>query len=385
MPNLSKSIIDLKIESRKYKFEGQFERRISIIHGDSATGKSSLTEILKIKSSDVMIKCSVKILILADDTWKSTISANTDALLIADDLRCVEQKDFADVCSKYLVENNLYLVIINRADLSEFDRDRNNGNGEHLTRLSISLNSIYSFCTDGIKHWLRNDRLPFFNDLSAIDCIITEDTKNGFEFWNNLFNNVEHSSDGRDSLVKDLEKHNPTQKILVLLDTAAYGSNYEHFKRKLCDSGYNIGICPIYECFEYVLLKSNLLKDNPIVTSELSDVHRFANKFVSWENYFEDLIDRSTYKKLYRCTHGRHAILSDCWLHSCIDCNDVKCSKCDTRDIIKSATNELNRLFKGTIFECMLELNYLSRIQKTTDKMIDPESYKGLDIFDDIK
>ena len=164
MPNLLESIITLRIDSKKYKFEGKFTRRITLIHGDSATGKSSLTEMVKIKSTDVIVECPLKILALADDTWESTIIANENALIIADDLRCVESKKFADMCSKHLVKNNLYIVIINRAHLTNFSSSMVNGTGGHLDRLSISLNSIYNFCTDGVNHWLELDSLPAFSN-----------------------------------------------------------------------------------------------------------------------------------------------------------------------------------------------------------------------------
>lgn len=71
-----------------------------------------------------------------------------------------------------------------------------------------------------------------------------------------------------------------------------------------------------------------MLKDHPIVENEMSDLPNYANKFLSWENYFEDLVERVTYKRSYRITHGRHAILESCYFNSCLECNAHIKAKC---------------------------------------------------------
>lgn len=152
------SIIGLDIVSPNYNFHTAFHRRITIVHGDSSTGKSSLVRMLLIKSPVVKVNCSLNVVVANETNWQTTISGSKDSLIFFDDLSCVETLNFANLCSKYLVENNLYVVIISRAELPWFDAELKNDSGEHRKALSISMNEIYNLVNDGMyEHWLERD------------------------------------------------------------------------------------------------------------------------------------------------------------------------------------------------------------------------------------
>lgn len=349
------SIIGLDIVSPNYNFHAEFNRRLTIIHGDSSTGKSSLVRMLLIKSPVVKVKCDLDVVIANETNWQVTLSSCKNSLIFFDDLSCVETLEFASLCSKHLVENNLYAVLINRAELPWFNTELMNASGEHRKALSISMNEIYNLVNDGMyEHWLEHDMLESNIEPEDVDLILIEDSSTGYKFFSSYFDSVEHSSAGKSSIVEDLCR-NKDKNILVLMDTSAFGVHYEELKRKVNRNNLHIFYYSIYECFEYLLLKSNFFNDNPIVQLEFSNINKYANQFISWETYFEDLIDRATYKLLHRCTHTRHSILSDCYLVSCGSCASQKRARCNVGDSIDG--DKLEYLFKDTIFSSILKVS----------------------------
>ena len=139
------SIIELKISSRVYNCDLKFERRLSIIRGDSGTGKSTLAELTSQQVNGVLIKSTYPISVVTETTWETLISGSTDRILIFDDLDIVETARFADMYVKYAVLNNLYFIVIAREDVSLVSTGR----------LSYSTNSIYKMIKDGNTHYLE--------------------------------------------------------------------------------------------------------------------------------------------------------------------------------------------------------------------------------------
>ena len=84
----------------------------------------------------------------------------------------IETLDFANLCSKYLVKNNLYVVLISRAELPWFETELKNNSGEHRKALSISMNEIYNLVNDGMyEHWLEHDTINSNIEFADVDLI----------------------------------------------------------------------------------------------------------------------------------------------------------------------------------------------------------------------
>lgn len=354
------STIKLDIKSPVYDFYGEFHRRITLIHGDSGVGKSSLTSILENRNDlpSVSVTCDLEISIVNDNSWNSVMQSVTDSLIILDDLRCVETLEFATVCKNYLVENNLYVVIIGRADLPYFS---NNVKGKKA--LSISLDEIYNLTNDGgKKHWLEHDRIDDFSELSDVDLIITEDSGTGYSFYSTYLKNVKHSSDGKSSIVQDIELIND-RKILVLLDTAAYGVHFEEFKQKIVAADINARYFNGLESFEYLLLNTNLVNDTEKYRNALKTVSK--DNYISWEEYFGTLLKCATEKTPQRSTHTRHSRLAECFITECVNCKEEFKRFCNFTDY--DINDKLAFLLSNTKFDKLLELPRKSDIAVIRD------------------
>ena len=344
--------IELSVNSRIYNFSCKLYRRLTVITGDSAGGKTTLVEVLTGTIPGVTVKCSLNVKPVNEVSWESMLMKEKDTILFFDDLTCVETKHFADMCKKFLVKNNLYLVIIDRA-ISQFDFEAESKN---LDRLSISVNEIYEMKNDGNNYWLEAVEIPVTNDFSNFDCILSEDSGNGFLFFNTFIRNVVAATNGKDSIIQDVkELIRVHSKILVMIDLATFGCHWNEFRQRFryTDAVY---VLPDRECFEQMLLESNFLNRIPEMQTELRNPIEYANRFISWETYYEDLIYRITVKRFYCCTHKRHSRLSDCYLSSCAGCNPSKKSKCDFIDKDKHCTDRFTQMFENTKFEKILEL-----------------------------
>ena len=156
MKNLSTSSIDISMKSRVFNFNGSISRRITVIRGDSAIGKTSLVNVIKSHSPSVQIESSMPLIVAANDTWKSTIHFYTDSIIFFDDLSCTESKEFAEACAEYLVKNNLFIVIIGRHNLNNFKALERENDAAKQTYISDSdIAEIFVFKGEGKDYWLE--------------------------------------------------------------------------------------------------------------------------------------------------------------------------------------------------------------------------------------
>lgn len=360
--------INIKVSSQTFNFSCELHRRLTLVHGDSAEGKTTLVRLLSSNQPLIEKDCSLPIVVARDDSWREQLTGKMDSIILFDDLDCVETPEFATICSKYLVVNNLYIVIFGRAITDvNFTEPNENKSDSKLNRLAISVNEIYEFKSDGgIQHWLEPVEISEPDSFSDIDCIISEDGGSGYKFFNHYLENV-YTVNGKDNVIKDLTSYQHRyNRVLVLLDLVNFGACWDEFESKFLRKG-NVFVLPGRECFEQMLIQSNFLNENNIVQSELNNLQFYANHFISWEKYFEDLIKRATLDKFYCCTHGKHSRLSDCYLSNCSNCNIIKKSKCDFGNK-NGKEDKFIQMFKGTIFDKLLLLPR-KKVNKKTQSM----------------
>lgn len=72
-----KGSYEISIQNNKVKYEFEIRRNITIIQGDSATGKTTLVDMIREyqlngQDSGISLSCKRKCVVLEDNDWNST-------------------------------------------------------------------------------------------------------------------------------------------------------------------------------------------------------------------------------------------------------------------------------------------------------------------------
>lgn len=282
-----KGKISFSIKNRHIAFKFDLERNITIITGDSGTGKTKLVNMVRMyasegKASGVTLTCDRPCTVLEGRDWE-TILNNTrqSVVFIEESTRFLPTYEFA----KLLQKTDNYYVIVTR---------------EPLPQIPYSI--------DAIKQIVKNARKPKIEkvyknvsvkDIAAFpyDEIVVEDSKAGFLFFAAASGKRSvpcRTSNGKSNLLPEL-KGSKSRRILVIADAAALGSEIRELMRfKQLSSKVIDFFFP--ECFEWLVLKSAIFSKNADVKEILSDPIQYIESelFFSWERYFTHLLVEQT-------------------------------------------------------------------------------------------
>ena len=166
------------IESPRLKYEFDIRRNLTIIRGDSATGKTTLIELLDNyrrggEDSTVQLTSDVSCRVFADssDTWQQALELIRDSIVFIDeDNHFLRTKEFAETVRG----SSNYFVLIAR---------------EALPKLPYSINEIYGIRTTSKFHFpeqIYHELYPLYEKMTEIGetqgmaiRILTEDSQSG--------------------------------------------------------------------------------------------------------------------------------------------------------------------------------------------------------------
>ena len=278
---------DVSIENAYLKYDFTVSRNITIIRGDSATGKTTLVEMIRAyneqEDSGITIKCEKPLVVVYGKNWQEQIEETSGSIVFLDEIsRFTKSKEFAET----IKGTDNYYVIVTR---------------EKLSILPYSITEIYGIRTNGryahlTREYTKNEFFRIYGNMPNLrfkpDVIITEDSNSGYEFWKNAVKSCDcipaHGKDNVLNTIKDIGKQ--SMRYLVVVDGAAFGSEIEELIQYM---RYKITSLEVYapESFEYLLLSSGLFQDKDIVdkvenTSEYAD----SVKYMSWERFYTALL-----------------------------------------------------------------------------------------------
>ena len=246
-----KGIKRIRISNRVARYDFELRRNITVVRGDSGTGKTTLFNMVadytrNKEQSGVNISAPCPCVALTDTNWEAQLRDIHESVVFIDeesDHNYLSSKDFARAVQN---SDNYYVLIM-------------------------------------------HDEQP----TQPFNVIVTEDAKSGFQFFQAVFEDNETVCipAGANSNIHSVIRKDPEGKTVVIADGAAFGSEIDRVL-KLEKSGFRICLY-LPESFEWIILRSGLIdgvEDILVSPSEYID----SQKYLSWERYFTALLTERT-------------------------------------------------------------------------------------------
>ena len=295
----------VKINDRRVRYSFELVRNITVVQGNSGTGKTTLFDMVSAytrlkERSGVQIVCDKACVALyAGLDWLARLSSIHDSIVFIDeDAEYIASHAFASA----IRHTDNYYVIFSRDSLHE---------------LPYSVEEIYEIKTSNRLHTFRKMYRRQKGCVYAITegktrptALLTEDSRAGYQFYQHYYDGTSvtcNSAGSNSGIFTWLQKHHE-EGVFVIADGAAFGSEMNRvmeLQRRFPDK---ITIC-LPESFEWLILRSGLL-DITGLQEMLDDPGGSIDpqRYFSWENFFEDY--------LVRKTAGTHYAYSKAQLHS---------------------------------------------------------------------
>ncbi len=284
------------IYTKRLRFDFELRRNITIIRGDSATGKTTLVDMVREytdnpSGSPVTLVCDKPCYVLSGALWKEQLFGMKEGIVFIDEgNEFVWSDDFA----RLIRQTDNYYVIVSR---------------EGLPSLPYSVEEIYGIRLSGRYGTLKQSYHEFYRiygmDEKKMEVrpekIVTEDSHSGYQFFKAVCDDYRlrcDSVNGKSNIFHYLNTHKDS-KMLVIADGAAFGSEIDRVLH-LIEDRENVALY-LPESFEWLLLKSGILKKGEIarILAEPSDYIE-SREYFSWERFFTALLvekSQDTYLK----------------------------------------------------------------------------------------
>ncbi len=173
----------VRVSNRRLDYRFEVRRNITIVRGDSGTGKTTLYEMIADytrlgQSSGVQVACDKKCVALVDMDWVAQLEHTRDSIVFLDEgAAYIKTTEFASVVR----ETDNYYVIITR---------------EALYALPYSVDEVYHIKSSGRYHHLErvyhSDERHVYGTAredgdSNYSTVLTEDSNSGFQFMERRF------------------------------------------------------------------------------------------------------------------------------------------------------------------------------------------------------
>ena len=295
----------ISVQNKRIRYDFTIRRNLTIIRGDSATGKTTLIDMIQEyyengSASGIQLHSDKECVVLSGRDWEAKLSIMKDSIVFIDE---GNEFIFTNAFAAHIQNTDNYYVFVTR---------------EAIPSLPYSIEEIYGIRKSGKYGTLKQTYNEFFhlyhsqNDQAIIhpQIVITEDSNAGYQFFQELSHTAQfkcESAGGKSNIFATVLKTiaaDSDQKTLVIADGAAFGAEMEKFSHLL--TNYKNLTLYLPESFEWMILQSGAVDDSKIreilhSPSEYID----SQKYFSWERFFTALlIDRTqnTYLKYAKKT-----------------------------------------------------------------------------------
>ena len=292
---------EVKVSNVNVSFTLELERNITILSGDSATGKTTLIEMLRDfeesgRSSGVTVHCKRPCRVLTNADWEYRLNGIRDSIVFLDEGNAfVKSEAFA----RAIQNSSNYYVIVTR---------------ESLYHLPYSVKAILKLKTTGrrgktyVRAYPQYDHLAdSVSEISRIQEIVTEDSNAGHEMFDHIAaeNHISCiSAQGKSNVFSQLVNRT-ADRVLVIADGAAFGSELEKIYQ-LMEAQPNKITLYLPESFEWLVLRSGILgSQTPKEILEHPSDFIESSLYFSWEQYFTDLLIQLTHDTVLHYSKNR--------------------------------------------------------------------------------
>lgn len=277
---------EVVVRNSRVQFKLTVNRNLTILRGDSATGKTTLITMVADyeelgRESGVEVRCERPCVTLSGRGWRQKLASVSSSIVFIDEGNSFTSTDeFAGA----IRDTDNYYVIACR---------------EALAQLPYSVDEVYGIRNTGrhaqkyrgiTRYYSSTYRIYQHGDLiggdAAPDEVIVEDSGSGFEFFRALCarSGVRCVAAGGRSNVYRALLASEAARPLVVADGAAFGPEMERVLMLCRHRGVTLYLP---ESFEWLLLSSGLVRNDEL-PAILADPGAFieSRDYFSWERFF---------------------------------------------------------------------------------------------------
>lgn len=272
-----KGIHRVVIQNKRIRYDFTLQRNITLLRGDSATGKTTLIAMIQEyinngEDSSIELICDKSCYVLEGATWRGQLSEMRDSIVFIDEGNAFV---FSNEFSEAIQASDNYYVIVSR---------------EGLPNLPYSVTEIYGIRTSSHYGGLKKCYNEFYHIYGLPEpereiypqIVITEDSNAGYEFFCEICKAnaiVCLSAGGKSMLLKTAKSAGEEKEILLIADGAALGCEMDLLMKYLKEHGNIRLYAP--ESFEWLLLASKPLQD-----ASVKEILKSPSEYIDSENYF---------------------------------------------------------------------------------------------------
>lgn len=370
------SEVRISLISKKFCCDFSIKEKLTFIKGDSGTGKTEFTRRVSSNTSanTITVSNGFDLSVFTKDVFNNIYKR---ALSYKNSNKNYINKEEMKFLREYWgVKNNFPLpdntiFIIDDEDFVKthifsvlFECDKSNYyiiiNRSNIPSLSYSADEIYSFAANGINHTIK--KYYNFEEISGdkVDIVLVEGIGSDFIFFKKLFSDRDVlnpkafkniNSGGKDNLINAIKNNISyfyNRNILLVIDFCGFGSNIEYLVNLVKDNNLKVVIMSKYLSFEYLILKSNFIKDD---IDTIISMDRL--KFYSLEDLCTQRLISLTKGTIYHYSKSGTGF-SPCYYLDC--CSNTKNDgSCNLRRSAV-ARNKIVNMVVNTDFQYLLKL-----------------------------
>ena len=279
------------IETDHLKYEFDIKRNITVIQGDSATGKTTLIGLLqeygiRREASGIRLQSDVPCEVYAgsSELWQTVLSTLFGRIVFIDEgYPFIYSKAFAE----FIDHSDNYFVLITR---------------KPMRNLPYSINEIYGIRTSGKYHFpdkVYQEFYPIYanNDIRINTkdklLLMVEDERSGYQFFSRTVDIPCIGVGGNSKFYGRIREMDPAEGIVIIADGSAFGCFIQDMI-SLREQRDNVSIY-MPESFEWIILRSGVVNyENLNDVLDHPEDYIDSALYLSWERFFTDLLKKIT-------------------------------------------------------------------------------------------